>query len=90
MAKKNYKEKDYPEYRPFPLYALLICGIMLSCIGLYLIITGQFAHGVTYPGRSGIGGGKPISINGVSALVIGLLICIFPIYQLKKNGKKEN
>ena len=89
MVKINEEENDYPQYRPFPLYALLICGLIISSLGLYLIITAQNANGITFPGRSGIGGGKPISINGISALIIGLSICVFPIYQLVKNNKRK-
>ncbi len=88
--KENNLENDYPEFRPFPLYALLVCGAVLVFTGLYLIVNNEAATGITLPGRSGIGGGKPISINGPSTLIIGLVVCVFPIYQLIKISKKKN
>ncbi|MEP7237441.1 MAG: hypothetical protein ABI685_06245 [Ferruginibacter sp.] len=87
MGKPDNDENNYPQYRPFPLYAILICGLLIAIVGIYLIAVNQSANGTTFPGRMGTGGGKPISINGPAILIIGLLICIFPVYQLIKNNR---
>ena len=88
-SKKAKDENDYPQYRSFPLYALLVCGLLIAIIGLYLILIRSAINGITFPGRMGIGGGKAVSINGPFILATGLSICIFPIYQLVKNKRSQ-
>jgi hypothetical protein len=87
---ENNLKNDYPEFRPFPLYALLVCGAVLVFTGLYLIVNNEVATGITLPGRLGTGGSKPININGTSTLIIGFVVCVFPVFQLIKNSKKKN
>lgn len=89
MAKNIKEENNYSQYRPFPLYALLVCGIIISIAGLYLLITERVANGETFPGRLGRGSGNPTSISGQFTLAIGLMICLFPIYQLIKESKRS-
>ncbi|MBC7625917.1 hypothetical protein [Ferruginibacter sp.] len=89
MAKNIKEENNYPQYQPFPLYVLLVCGIIISIVGLHLLITETVANGATFSGRLGRGGGNPISLSGQFTLAIGLIICVFPIYQLNKESKRS-
>ncbi len=84
-------EEDYTDFRPFPLYIILVCGLIVTLVGLYLIITNNAATGVTLPNRSGEGGGQTRIVSGPGAIVVGLGICVFPAYQLlkKKFVKKD-
>lgn len=89
MFKNKEPENNYPQIRPFPLYAILVCGLIISAIGLYMMLVDQNATGIASAGRTGTGGGQTISINGISTLISGLGICIFPVYQLIKNSRHK-
>jgi hypothetical protein len=95
MAKRiNYKKIDRKEediseeIRTFPLYVILICVAIVIIAGLYLLITSTCAR--SFPVLSRYGGGThyPSSLNGVSVIIIGLLMCVFPVYQIIKQAKK--
>ena len=73
------------EFRPFPLYIILVCGLIVMFIGFYLTITKSKASGLTLPSRFGEGGGQTRIVIGPGSIIIGLGICVFPIYQLIKN-----
>jgi len=79
---KEYNENDNFDYRSFPLYGILVCGILLLIIGIYQIITDQVGTGI---GRHS----ARIVIYGPSTLAIGLGGCILTIYLLKKNKHKK-
>jgi len=89
VRKENNKDDNYPQYRSFPLYAILICGLLLLITGLYLLITKQMVDAVTFPGRWGSGGGKPFNLTGSSLTLVGLVICVFPVYQLIKRVRQN-
>jgi len=95
MAKNNSKNKimadkgnGYPEYDPFLLYGILICSVLISGMGIYLIISNRIANGIIYGGRYGVSVQKT-SISGISTLIIGVLVSVFPIYQLIKINKRK-
>lgn len=75
------------EIRPIPLWGMLICGIIVTLVGVYLYTTGNVAGGnfrvATGRGQRFLPG--PIVITGISTIAVGGGICIFPIYQLIKN-----
>jgi hypothetical protein len=87
MKKKEQRQEDKSEeFRRFPKYVLLSCGIIILSIGVYLIFSHRLAQGITLPGRTGQGGGQFVTLNGVSVAVIGLLLCIFPLYVLVRKA----
>ena len=78
----------YPAYRTFPLYVILLCGLIVAGFGLYLTISHQLLQGKTLPGRYGQAGGKPVTLFGPWLLIIGIAFCIFPTIELIKRSKK--
>ncbi len=99
MIKKKEREIDSNkkfesvQYRKMPLYAILLCGFLISLMGLYLFIRNDFAIGRSLPSKYGQGGGERLIVNGSFTLFVGVIICIFPIYQLIKHSirkKKHN
>lgn len=78
------ESKPDEKIRPFPLYGMLICGILIFIIGLYLHFTDT---GATGRARPRYGGGGQITITGAGAIVLGVMILIFPAYQLIKQRK---
>lgn len=87
MKKDN--NDNYEEFRPFPLYVILCSGIIIILIGLLLLVSNRSAAGITNPGKYGSGGGQPIFITGEGAIFIGVLMSLFPAYQLIKRKKKK-
>jgi hypothetical protein len=79
---------NYEQYRPFPLYVMLCCGVIVILIGVYLLFSNNSAQGVTIQGKLGTGGGRPISVSGSGTILIGVLISLFPAFQLIKRKKK--
>ena len=75
--------------RPVPLYGILTCGIVIVIIGAYLLFNETAANGFVAPGKHGSINGAAIAINGRFAIIFGLVICIFPLYQLIKQRKKK-
>jgi hypothetical protein len=88
---KESGDEYAPQYRNMPLYVILFCGLIISFIGLYLLITNQISVGRSQPGRFGGAGGQSQIINGPFTLFIGLIICVFPAWQLFKQeiGKRR-
>jgi H+/Cl- antiporter ClcA len=87
---KDHRKKNSFEIRPVALWVMLICGIIVILAGIYLYSTqnitgGNFPAG-TRAGKRWING--PIVITGSSTIITGLVICIFPVYQLLKNSFK--
>jgi hypothetical protein len=69
-----------------PLYAALICGIIIFTVGLYMFFAGDSAQGMVH---ARYGGGKEyLNMNGTTAMIFGLAICVFPVYQLIKQRKE--
>ncbi len=93
MKKEDESEDTYSDYRTLPWYVILICGIIISGVGIYLIVTQQIATGIIYSGRfhTGIGvDGRETYITGNAALIIGILMSLFSIYQLIEISKNKN
>ena len=94
MVKKKEREIDSNknfqsvQYRKMPLYAILLCGFLISLMGLYLLFRNDFAIGRSLPSKYGQGGGEKLIVNGSFTLFAGLIICI-PIYQLTKQSKRK-
>ncbi len=93
MRKSKHIDKDADEnyfpIRPFQLKVILACGIIISLIGVYLIIEGEIMAGKAFSnGRLGPAAGTPIILNGPTLTIIGLIICIFPTYQLIKQKSR--
>ena len=78
---------DYDDFQPFPTYVLLGCGITVTLIGIYLLISNQLAEGVTSDkyGR----GSQGISITGGGAIFVGFILLLFPVSELIKRRKKN-
>lgn len=85
---KDHRKKNSFEIRPVPLWVMLICGIIIILLGIYLYYTQNITGGnfpaATPAGKRLING--PIVITGSSVILTGLVICIFPVYQLIKNS----
>ena len=96
MRKSKHIDKDADEnyfpIRPFQLKVILACGIIISLIGVYLLIEGEVMTGKAFSnGRVGPAAGTPIILNGETLTIIGLLICVFPTYQLiKQKSRTKN
>jgi hypothetical protein len=86
-ALKNVIEDDYPQFRSFPLYAMLICGFLVFIAGTIITIKGGWLSGSSFQGRYGSGGGDSVTLFGPGIILIGLGICCFPVVQLIKNRK---
>jgi hypothetical protein len=89
-APKNLKagEEDYPSFRPFPLYAILICGLLVIIAGLFITVNSGWLSGTTFAGRFGRGGGQNVTSFGPGIIVIGVGMCYFPAAQLVKNKRR--
>lgn len=79
--------KDF-SIRPMPLYGMLICGIIITIAGIYLYSTDHIAGGFTHPVRGH--GYTKVVLNGAATIVLGLGICIFPVYELIRNYFSKN
>lgn len=90
-SKRNIESAETKELqiRKFPLYIILLCGIIVSIIGLWLTISNTLAIGTTLPSRYGQGGGQHIILSGLSVTIIGILICVFPSIQLIRKAIKK-
>lgn len=77
-----------PKLRGFPMLVVLACGIIVVLIGIYLTFSGGRIHGEAYPGKSG-GRNGPIDLSGIGVIVIGLLVCSFPVYAFYKKDVEE-
>ncbi len=54
--KQNDNEEDNSDdIRPFQLYAILFCGLIIIGAGLYLFISESYATGFSWPGKYGEG-----------------------------------
>ncbi len=88
LEEEGFQKGDM-EIRPVPLYAILFCGIIILVVGLYLFFNDTIANGFSVRTRSGRINGTQFSINGTGAIILGLAVCILPIYQLIKQRKKN-
>jgi hypothetical protein len=86
--KKTPEIESYKQYRNSTLYMILTCGIILTMIGVYLYVSNRVPHGTTLPTRH-VAGGKDIYITGITTMVLGVAISIFPIYQLIRKLSKK-
>ena len=88
---KAHRKRINLEIRPIPLWSMLICGIIIILIGIYLYSTNSISGGNlpvgTRNGNRFLRG--PIIITGTSTIIVGIAICIFPIYQLIKNSYRK-
>ena len=87
--KADSEKSNDTEIRSFPLYSILVCGLIIIIAGLYLFIKNSYAQGISLPGRYGGNSGRRIILDGKSVIVIGLLFCIFPLYQIIKQSRKR-
>ncbi|MEP6950748.1 MAG: cation transporter [Ginsengibacter sp.] len=82
--------RDYETgYRKLQLYIILCCGLLIFFIGVYLTLTSNVGIAHSLPGRYGEGGGQTLIVNGLFTLLFGLIICIFPAFQLIKQSFKK-
>ena len=91
MRRTKYvdEEEKYFPIRPFQLWVILVCGIIVTLIGVYFIIEGEVLTGKAFSnGRMGPRAGSLIILSGPILTFIGLAKCIFPIYHLVKQSKK--
>lgn len=76
-------DDNKPQYRSFTTYGMLACGIISIALGIYMNINGIEAVGMLSR-RRGIG-----SATGTSAILLGLIISAYPIYDLLKAKMKK-
>ena len=60
---KQSNKDDYEQFRRFPLYVMLCCGVIVIAIGVYLSVYNRTVVGTTIPNKYGSGGGHPISMR---------------------------
>ncbi|MFL5740499.1 MAG: hypothetical protein ACJ75B_09810 [Flavisolibacter sp.] len=83
--KRKEIDKNYERYRNFPLYVILVSGLIVLFFGLYLVLSNSSLPGRTLPNeRFGQGGGNSVFLNGYGLIIIGIGISIFPSLQLMK------
>jgi hypothetical protein len=74
-----------PKHRAFNLYAMLICGLIISLTGVYTkIFSLDKKPSLYYDGDAFQVG----AIDGVYYIVTGIIICIFPAWHLHKGNHK--
>jgi len=82
------KEDDItpiPEYRAFNLYVMLTCGLIMSLTGICLKLFSLDKEPSLYFDGERFQFG---AIDGIYYIVTGLVICIFPAWQLYKGNHK--
>lgn len=85
-----YKKRNRGnDVRPFQLYVILVCGFIIIIAGLYLFLKNNYAHGISLPGPYGGEGGRKIILDGKSIIVIGIIFCIFPLYELINQSRRK-
>ena len=82
----NEKDKDF--IRPFPLWGMLACGTILVLIGIYSFMYNVTATDSGILNHPRFSGGHQAIINGQTIMVFGLLMCVFPVYQLLRQRKR--
>lgn len=88
--------KDVDEMRPFQLYVVLACGIIILLIGVYLCVTNGIIHGNTFANRFGQGGNGNVKITGTGILVVAFFVLVFPVSEIirqfikRRRTKKMN
>lgn len=80
----HHKQKKDFGIRSMPLYGMLICGIIITIVGIYLYITKHVTGGEAHPIRGH--GSTHVILTGTGTIVLGLGICIFPAYELIRNA----
>jgi hypothetical protein len=79
------EEDKIPEHRSFTLYGMLICGIIVSLLGVYIHFSFDPNKVYLYFDGERFCRNKP---SGIAFIVGGLLICSFPAYHLIKGNHK--
>ena len=74
-----------PEYRSFNLYVMLICGLIISLTGVYTKIFSVDKKPSLYYDGDGFQFG---AIDGMYYIFTGIIICIFPAWNLYKGNHK--
>ena len=93
VIKESKKKEDtdvvdfdnIPMYRRSNLYIILICGIVISLIGLYMYFSADANKEYTFFDGDGFQDSKP---NPLFFILSGLIICIFPLYHFYKGNHK--
>lgn len=82
--KKIVTEEDNKEYeiRSSPLWGILICGVIIICIGAYLYLTENIATGTASSRGISNKGPQNVLLNGTSTIIVGMLFCAYPAYEL--------
>ena len=65
---------------------MLACGILVLLAGLYIISEYGFYAQISSPSRFS---GRQIPVSAPSVALIGISICIYPVYQLLRR-KRDN
>ena len=74
-----------PKHRGFSLYVILICGILVSLLGIYMQFSLDPDKEYTYFDGETYRQSKPFALIFI---LVGLVICIFPAYHLYKGNHK--
>jgi hypothetical protein len=87
MKEDDNDLNDYPKQRSFTLYVMLFCGILVSLLGLYVLLTTTEKQSAImyFDGESFVHGKK----NGTIFILAGIGICIFPAYHFYKKNHKQ-
>ncbi len=89
MEKKTVENSETTEqYRGSTLYMIFICGIILIIAGVIMVLVDQTALG-TAEGTRTVPKGTKMIVTGPVAIGLGVLMSIFPVYQLIKNNRRK-
>ncbi len=78
---EKIKPKYYPPIPKFPIYGLIVCGVILILMGIYLQV-----NSIEILGK---GGEDSFGVNGPTTLFFGIVLLIFPIYTLVQQNKER-
>ena len=69
------------------MLVMLACGILVVLLGVDLTFSGERAYGDMHGSKYQRGG--PIDLSGIGVIVVGLLVCSFPVYAFYKKDVEE-
>ena len=77
-------KEEIPTFRyiKFNFIIILVCGLISIIVGICMNINNEFATGFSRR--------RFISFNGSAAIILGILISIYPSFLLLKNYFKKN
>jgi hypothetical protein len=86
---KDSAGKPVETYRSMPLYVILSCGIILIIVGIGLMVSHDAAVGKAWHSYRSVRRGESLIVTSPASIILGILMSIFPAYQLIKKALKK-